>query len=246
MNPSNRLSRRTALKGIGGAVGAAVAGGGTFFAMTGGAAASIELSADISGTSYSGDQGDLDWVAVDISKTIDWDGFDVPLRYIGFKHEITLDDGGDTPWYALYDQMSGRLTDWSSDGDGSDGWGGPGEYVDPYTGDKEDGLEGVAHADVQWAIISDGSHPNQYDSVQTPVDWTDTLSVGTDGAIETHTVNWKTTLTFYTEDGDGNAVQISSDDGVAEVVGETNFDVDVTNEGGETTGSQESGSSTAG
>lgn len=242
----HRLDRRSVLKGLAGAGAVAGVGGAGFLAATGGAAAAIELDASITDTSYSGDQGDVDWVAVEIDKTLNWDGFDVPLRYIGFKHEITLDDGGSTPWHVLYDNMSGRLTDWSSEGDGSDGWGGPGEYIESHGGDKAEYLTGVAKADVAWAIISDGSHPAEYDSVQTPVDWTGTLSEAQDGATTTHTVRWKTTLTFYTEDSEDAPVQITPDDGVSEVVGETSFDVTVTNEGGETTGSGESGSSTVG
>lgn len=239
----HQLDRRTALKGLG-TLAAVGAGAGGLAALTGGAAAAIQLDASISDTSYSGDQGDVDYVAVDIDKTINWDGFDEPLRYIGFRHEITLDDGGSTPWHVLYDQRSDRLTDWSSQGSGGDGWGGPGEYIDSHGGDKADYLKGTAKADVSWAIISDGSHPSGYDSVQTPVDWTATLSEGGDGVTTTHTVRWKTTLTFYTEDSNGDPVQIDPNDGVAEVVGQTTFDVTVTNEAGETDGSGESGSST--
>jgi hypothetical protein len=246
MRDTPQLDRRNVLKGLGSAAALAGVGGAGFLAATGGAAAAVELNASISDTSYSGDQGDVDYVAVEIDKTINWDGFDVPLRYIGFRHEITLDDGGSTPWHVLYDQRSGRLTDWSSEGNGGDGWGGPGEYIESHGGDKGDYLKGTAKADVAWAIISDGSHSAEYDSVQTPVDWTATLSEGDDGATTTHTVRWKTTLTFYTEDSNGDPVQITGDDGVSEVTGETSFAVTVTNEGGELTGSEESGNSTAG
>lgn len=238
-------SRRDLLKAAGGIGAASTLGIGGLAAFTGGAAATAQLDVSINGTSYSGDQGDVDWLGVDIEKVMNWDGFDVPLRYIGFKHEITIEDGGETDWYVLYDKMSARLTDWSSKDDGSDGWGGPGEYIASHGGDKGDYLKGEMHANVQWAIISDGSHPADYDSVQDPVDWTANLSVSEDGVTKTRTIKWKTTLTFYTEDADGNAVQVQSDDGVPEVVGGTSFDVAVTNEESVSDGS-ETGSSTVG
>lgn len=215
--------------------------------MVGSASASASLNVDIQGSEYSGDQGLVNYVAVDVDKTMTWDGFDEPLRYIRFKHEITLDNAkveSDTSWHTLYDKRSGRLTEWSG-WEESDGWGGPGEYVTSHSGDKEDYLKGEAHADVSWAVISDGGHPSEYDSVQTPVDWTDLLSVGKDGATKYRMVRWRTTLKFYTEDDNGDPVQITDDDGVAEVTGEDYFQVKVTNEGGEIGGESTGGSKTA-
>jgi len=246
MSEQSSVDRRTVLKTITGAGATAALGGGALLTMTGGAAAKAVLSANISGTTYSGDEGDLDWVGADVEKVLYWDGFDVPLEYINFRHEITLSDGGTTNWHVLYDDMTDHLENWSSDGDGSDGWGGPGEYIASYTGDKQDGLEGEMHANVHWAIISDGTHPPEWDSVQKEVDWTATLSEGVDGESNTTTVKWKTTLEFYTEDADGNPVQISPDDGVAQVVGEDTFDVKVTNEIGDTSGSGETGTTSSG
>lgn len=250
----HRLNRRSILKGLAGAGAVAGVGGAGFLAATGGAAAAVELDVSIGDTTIANDEGDVDYVAVDVDKVLEWENFDVPLRYIGFRHEITLDDGGDTGWHVLYDNMSGRLTDWSSQGDGSDGWGGPGEYVGAHSNADHEGNDpeaseyttGTAYADVSWAIISDGSHPAGYDSVQTPVNWTGRLAEAEDGTTTTHTVRWRTTLTFYTEDGDGNAVQVTDADGVPSVQGEDSFDVTVTNEAGGTTGSSETGSSTAG
>lgn len=253
MTDTPTLDRRNVLKALGGAAGLGMVGGGAYLAVSP-AAAQATIDVSISGTEISNDMGTVDWVGVDVDKTIAWDGFDVPVEYIGFKHEITLDDGGDTPWHVLYDKTSDHLDNWSSEGSGSDGWGGPGEYVVYRDGDKGVlGLEGKAHADVSWAIISDGSHPSGYDSVQTPVDWTDTLSEPEDGVTTRHVVRFKTTLTFYTavENDNGELVpeQITADDGIPDVSGEDSFAVDVVNEVSETTDSggnttSESGTST--
>lgn len=250
MNPKTTdIDRRTVLKTAGGAAATLTVGGAGFAALSGSAAATAVLDVSIADTSYSGDQGLVDWLGVEVDKTLQWDGFDVPLRYIGFKHEITLDNATaerDTPYHVLYDDMSGRLSDWSTQGSGSDGWGGPGEYIASHNGDKADYLKGEAHADIKWAIISNGGHPSDWASVQTPVDWTDILSVDSDGATDGDTVKWRSTLTFYTEDGDGNPVQVAEDDGVPSVTGEDTFVVDVTNEESDTSGSTEDGTSTAG
>jgi len=238
------LDRRTVLKGLGGAATVGAVGGGSLV-LTGGAAAQAQFDATITDTTLSNDQGDLDWLGVSLDKTISWDGFDVPVAYIGFTHDITIQDSGSTPWHTLYDMVSDKLTNWSSKGSGSDGWGGPGEYVSTYTGDKSvDGLKGEAHADVKWAVISDGSHPSGYESVQTPVDWTSRLSAGEDGTTESNTLKWRTTLTFY-EDNSGSPSQIAESDGVPEVEATETFDVAVTNEDSSIT-STSSGGSTAG
>jgi hypothetical protein len=234
------LTRRTALKGLGGVTGAALAGGTGLAALTGGAAAQASFDLNITGTTISNDQGDVSYVGVDATKTIAWDGFDVPLRYVGFKHEITIEDSGSTDWHTLYEGVSGRLTDWSGDGD-SDGWGGDGEYVDSHGGDKADYLKGTAKADIQWEIINDtgeaGSYPDfGYDGggVQNPAQWAGRLSVDADGATEKRVVKWKTTLTFYTENDAGERVQVTDDDGVSELTATERFGVTVTNEDGTT------------
>lgn len=231
----SRLTRRTALKGLGGVTGAALAGGTGLAALSGGAAAQATFDLSIDGTTISNDQGDVSFVGVDAEKTVAWDGFDVPLRYIGFTHEITIEDGGQTDWHTLYDDVSGRLDDseWSD-------FGGDGEYVASHGGDKADYLEGVAKADIQWEIINDTGDPGSYPDfgydgggVQDPAQWASRLSVDADGTTEKRVVKWKTTLTFYTEE-DGERVQVTDDDGVAQLTATERFGVTVTNEEGTT------------
>ena len=244
MSDSERsIDRRTVLKGVG---GAAILGTVGTAAFAGSGAAQASMDVDVSGTEYSGDQGQVNWFGVNVGKKLTWDGFDVPVRYLGIKHEVTIENDTtdtDTPWHTLYDKRTDRLTEWSSKGSGSDGWGGPGEFIASHGGDKADYLRGDARMDAKWAIISDGSHPSDYDSVQTPVDWTDALSVEADGATKKRVLRWKTTITFYTEGTEGNPVEISDDDGVAQIQGTDRIGITVTNEGG-TTGGSSTGSST--
>jgi hypothetical protein len=226
------VSRRGVLKGAAGISGAALAGGAGLAALTGGAAAAASIDISINGSEYSGDQGLVDYVGVDMSKKIVWKNFDVPVRYIDFKHQITIEDGGDTDWHTLYEGRSGRLTDWSGKGD-SKGWGGDGEFIASHGGDKADYLNGDARADVHWAVIVDptASDYGGYDTgTPTPAEWAEKMSVDQDGNTEIRTIKWKTTLEFYTENDNGKAVQVSSDDGVPSVQGTERFNVTVTNQ----------------
>lgn len=239
MFDGERFDRRTVLKGLGGA--AAVGAVGTAaFATSGAASASLDV--DIGGSEYSGDEGLVDYFQVNATKVLEWDGFDEPVRYFGIKHEITLENDtidGDVGWHTVYDDMTGRLTDWSAKDD-YEGWGGDGEYIDSHGGDKDDYLKGRAVMDITWKIISD-TDPSVFD----PVDWTDKLSVAADGETKKRVLRWKTTITFYTENADGNPVEISDDDGVNQINGTDRIGITVTNEPGEIGGGTDGTSETA-
>jgi len=253
MSEHTTLDRRTVLKTIGGASATAALGGSALLAATTPAAASASLNVNIDNTTYSGDQGDLDWVGVDAEKTIKWDGFDVPVHYIGFKHELSTDANKDG-WHVLYGDGSGgpaisaHLDDWRHKDGGHGGtWASDDEYVSSHGGDKGEYLTGEAHAGVKWEIVNDGTwHDYGYANggPQTPPEWASDLSESDDGATNTSTITWKTTLSFYTDDG-GTPVQITGDDGVPEVVGMDDITVTVTNEGGQITSSSD-GNTTSG
>lgn len=248
MSDSSRLNRRSVLKGLGATGLAAGAGGLGILATTGGAAAQAALDITINDAKVSNDRGEVDYVGVNLDKTITWDGFDVPVKYIGFKHEVAT-DANSKGWHTLYgEKVSAELPDWSNYGDD--------ESVDTYTtdeSDKPDGTKGTATAGVQWEIINGSGNPGQYagfgydgNGPQDPAAWASDLSVAEDGTVQTHQVRWKTTLYFYEgTDADGNYVQVSEDDGVPSLSGEERFDVTVTNETAELTGSETSGNSVA-
>lgn len=235
MTEHTELSRRSILKGLTGAGATGLLGGAALFAASGPAAAS---SYSITGSSAELDDGQLSYVDVDVAGNLTWDGFDTPVKYLRFVAEITIDDGGSTPWHTLADSTSDALPDgWSGNGD-SDGWGGAGEYVISYGGDTE-GTQGEVHTDAQWRVIGDTGK-----SIETPAPWQDNLSVDTDGNQQTFTLNKRNTVYFL--DTDKN--QIGHDLGGPEngaVRSVTSFDVTVTNQAS-TTGGSTDGTSDAG
>jgi len=252
------IDRRTVLKTATGAGAAALAGGGAFLALTGSAAASATLNVTVGDTQIANDAGHLNYVGVDVDKTITWEGYDVPVKYIGFKHEVAADSNSEG-WHQLYPTpgaaddpdgfaVSPELPDWSNYGDD--------EAVTSYTTDANDypeGTTGEAVAGVAWEIINDTGEPGSYAGFgydgggpQDPAEWASELSEGEDGAVNETTVQFKSTLRFYEGIEDGDYIQISGDDGIGEVDGEDSFLVTVTNENGTTSGSTEDGTSDSG
>ena len=259
MSDSERsIDRRSVLKGLG---GAAVLGtvGTAAFAGSGAAQSSIDVS--ITGAEIKNDAGDVDWIGVEAEKTIKWDGFDVPVDYIAFKHEITIEDGGETEWHTLYDNNheiahgswktpDPNLLNWSGE-NGSDGWGGAGEYVSEYTSSDDDlnGTKGTAHANIKWAVIDEGQEADDAErwySVQEAAPWAERLSVDKDGKQTKHVLKWKTTLTYYTDAYDTDTpAKIKPDDGDPTATGTERFGITVTNEAATTGETNSNGSATA-
>jgi len=259
MSETSKLDRRTVLKTIGGASATAALGGSALLAATTPAAAKAVLNVDISGTTLSNDAGHLNYVGAGVSKVLTWEGFDVPVKYIGFKHEISTDANTDG-WHRLYPSpgnaddpdgfaVSPELPDWSGYGDD--------ETVTEYTTDVNDypeGTTGTIEAGVEWEVINDTGEPGSYPAFgydgngpQDPAQWASDLSEGADGASNTSTVTWKSTLRFYEDtDGSGGYIQVSDSDGIDQIIGEDTFDVKVTNEIGDTSGSGETGTTSSG
>jgi len=239
MSGSDRsFDRRSVLKTLGVGGVAAASGVGALTLATGPAKAKASLDVNISGTTYSGDQGVVDWVGVDAEKVLQWENYDVPVRAFKVVHEITLRNGtidGSTEWHELYTGETGLLKDWSGDGY-NNGWGGDGEYVVSTSGDKGDNLNGEVVMDVSWATISNGTHPSDYDSVQNPVDWADKLTVDADGATKKRTVAWRTTITYLTDAYSDSLEPVKDADGEQSVSGMEEFNVTVTNEPAQITG----------
>lgn len=246
------LTRRNALKGIGGLAGAGAIG----LAMTGSAAAQASIDVNIKGSKISNDAGHVNYIGVDVSKTIKWSNFDKPVKYIGFKHEIAL-SSNDEGWHRLYPApgaaddkqgdgfaVSPELPDWSNFGDD--------EQVKQYTTDANhypDGTTGKALAGIEWEVINDTGEPGSYAEFgydgggpQDPANWADDVSVSEDGVEKDREVRFKSTLRFYDE----NKNVIADEDGIGEIEGQDTFVVTVTNEDGTMSGTGESGDSTTG
>jgi hypothetical protein len=162
------LRRRTALKGAA-TSGALALGGGALFAFgTGPAlAANFNISGPVEVTS---DDGSLNYVRVQANHTLEWDGQETDVEYLRYIDRITVRPNSDDVTRTINDTTSDHLSNWSSQGDGSDGWGGPDEFA------SGPGKAGSAHTGIDWNVI--GGQPR---SIESPAQLTHLLESDTDG-----------------------------------------------------------------
>jgi|GEM_PF-1407915 len=244
------MERRSVLKTIGGiGITGAIGLGATAF--SGGAAASSS-SLNIKGTALSNDDGDVTQVSVSVDHTASWDGFDEAVDAVAYRDVIKQinGDGSVGATHVLYDITDAPvlLDNWSSDGSGSDGWGGPGEHT------SGPGTNGDVNATIDWTVLAeDPSSAAQ--SVETPGDIDDFgLDNGDDGTDKTVKLRYVKQVSFYAEDSGGSYTSddgsttlalMGGDDGTRRrTTSEGDFTVTVTNEGA-TTSSGGTGSSSA-
>lgn len=270
-----QLNQRGALKTIAGAGSLATVGGLGLLLGTGPVTAA---SVSIDSSSVSVDDGEVSFVdlTVDSFKAM-WDGFDVPVAAVAYKDTIRRANGSAS--HVLFDQNGVDqdpilLEEISSKGDGSDGWGGPGEYASTFEANEsadtsvlnqpgEDGpataTAGWVRADVDWRLLSDADNPEEDGkSIESPGDVDDFgLDVDSDGDTVTYTLELikevylysleDTGRTSLTTQNQGETVYLmGADDGTAEKIQAiAAFDVAVTNEPASTS-TTGSGSSSAG
>lgn len=221
------VTRRTALKGLASAVGIAGAGGAALYYGTGPATAAQVAIAD---TAVSVDDGHLSFVDLDLADYYAiWDGFDVPVAAVGYKDILVYD--GDGSEHTLYDQTGVdaqpiMLDAISSEGDGGDGWGGPGEYASTFgtkttpdtntinqpgvNGNPAEATAGWVHADVLWRIISDDDadtgHSIEDPAVHGGSGPFPSLDVDADGESETHMFTLRKQVHLYRSTDPGTGV----------------------------------------
>ncbi len=247
------MHRRSLLKSIGG-IGVASAlglGGVAAFGGTAGAQTASNLSID--DTSITNDDGDLTSVAVSLGHKVDFDGFDYPVEAAAYEDYIVQlnSDGSEYARHKLYDNTNNpvMLENWSSQGNGDDGWGGPGEY------NTGSGTAGQIYADVNWTVVSENPSEDAQ-SVESPGDAADfALDNPNDGSTKTRYFKYEKNVHLYgTRDNGSTAVsakdgtpvyELGEDDGTVGVVESSGqFQVDVSNEEASTSGTG-SGSSSA-
>lgn len=219
---TEHLNRRTALKGIAGAAGLAVAGGAGLWALTG---PSVAASVNINGTTVEVDDGHLSFVDLDLEHYFAvWDGFDVPVAAVAFEDilEVASVEGAHT----LFDQREAAapvlLSEISTQGEGGDGWGGPGEYASTFdTGTAPDttvvnqpdvdgpaeATAGWVHADVFWRLITDDAGDSGH-SIEDPAVHGDGGDIGSldseiDGETETHLMALRKRVHLYQSEPNG-------------------------------------------
>lgn len=245
------MERRNLLKAVGGIAATASAGGVGVLAMSGGAAAQSSFSIDDSSVTL--DDGDVSKIGVELDHTVTWDGFDVPVEAASYTDTIELRDGNGSTLHSatIFDNSNNPvlLENWSTDGSGGDGWGGPGEHT------SGPGTQGGVNANIDWTVLSDD--PNADGGTESPGDINAFgIENTTDGSEQDFILRYTKTVTlFTTEQNGGTAVsaadgttvyQLGVDDGtVGEVVGQDTFTVTVGNEEATTSSGTTSGSSSA-
>lgn len=186
MNPSNRLSRRTALKGIGGAVGAASVGGLALLASGPAAAATSNYGS----TTITSDDGTVEYVAIHGDSTVEWSGFEWEAQSVDVDVDARVVDG-DTGWVDLYETIADLTADsWGGTNEDHSGTGTSG------TISQGIGLDGDGNHDetTDWHIV--GSDPDDYGIPNNSID-PSALEVDTDGESSTYTVEVRATYTWH-------------------------------------------------
>lgn len=225
------LTRRTALKGLGGAAATVGVGGAALLATSGPAAAGgfdVQETVEISS-----DDGSVEYVAIHGDSVIKWDGFDTEATHFGIDITVDIQEVEDDALPKTVHTTGPReiTQDWGGAGESSTGPGTSGTLRSD-VGLKDDNGDGDRHTHdpaTDWHII--GSDPDGYGLPQNSVD-ASLLNVGAgDDAnadtTESFTVVMDSTYTWYSSAD-------SSDDIYSETF-TTNIDVDVTNEGREAT-----------
>lgn len=250
------VDRRTIIKGAGGIAGLGLAGIGAT-AFTGSAvAANLTIQDPDTVTT---DDGQIQFVNVALDHTAEWDGFDRPVDAVAYRDTITLRPNSDSVSHVVYDNTNAPvlLDNYSSDGSGSDGWGGPGEHVSDTGGEESQHYRehGKVHANIDWNIVVDPRYASAK-SVEDPyeIDGSSVLEPETDGNSKTSTIEYQKDVFFYEADSNGGytsddgstTLALMTGDGVEKRVRSVGqFALTVQNQANEQTGSG-SGSSSAG
>lgn len=219
--PNHNLSRRNVLKAIGGSATIMGAGAGLLVATSPAVAVNFSINNSQPVTT---DDGTIAAVGLEANLTAEWDGLDIPLAGVAYRDSFDVNGLSHT----VYDNTNNPvwLEDFSSDGDGSDGWGGPGEHT---TGP---GLNGSVRADIDWRILTAPGIPPK--SVESPGPLGDAqIEEPDDGEHNTSKIDYTKEVVFY-YDVDGSLVrqdQLPNDDGTVDsVTAADQFTVNVGNQ----------------
>lgn len=190
MSSETPLSRRTALKTLGGAAAAAATGVTGLAALGGGATATGDLDLSEPVVVESND-GTVEYVAIYGDSVVNWQGLDEPAA--AFTIEVEARIGSDE-----YTQL--HLTDPVDVT--NDSWGNYDENIVTRDGGREGeihsgiGLDEDGNHDptIDWHIV--GTDPDDYGLPSRSLS-ADRLTVDEDGATETYTVSTRNTYRWY-------------------------------------------------
>lgn len=192
------LTRRSALKAAGLGAGTLAAGGGVLLLGSSGAIASSMTIQDAE--TETTDDGQLNYVRLQLDHDLTWDGFEEDVEYIRYVDSVTVRPNDENVTRQVNDTTSDHLDNWSSEGSGDDGWGGPDEYA------SGAGKAGSAHTGIDWNIIGDpdASDPENGGarSIEEPADLLQYLEADDDGQTKESLVQFHKKVLLL--DGDQN------------------------------------------
>lgn len=189
------MQRRDYVKTVGGIAGATALGGAALAASTGGATASAGGTIDDPQTAQS-DDGRIEYVAVQTTGRLTWDGFDEAAKEARIMTYVTLMRDGSEVWGENLINDTGKfdLT--------QDDWGGSGEETS-LGGDNEPGQSGHIASDVDWGIAQRDRENSYNDGYGLPSDPapTEPFTADTDGDDRATKVVLRSVYILYGADG---------------------------------------------
>lgn len=216
-----QLSRRNVVRGATILGGLAVAGG-MFLTQSDGAVAATFTIGDAA--PETNDTGDLDYVRLEVTHRVEWDGFETEVERLRYVDRITVRPDDENETAVVNDVRTAALADWSGDGD-DDGWGDAGEYT------SGPGNAGYAASDLDYNIVGDPDAQDPADGGpredEEPAPLLDLLESDGDGETTRSTVVYEREARLLDGGGDEVGRSTVSDD----------FQVIVTNEASETSAS---------
>lgn len=198
MTRNNPISRRTALKGLGGTLATVGVGGAALLATTGPAAAATQNYDDVTITSH---DGSVDYVAIYGDSTVKWEGLEQEATHFGISIDAEVTEGDFSVISRTNIHNTGireLLQDWGGDNEESSGHGNSGEINSAIGYD-----DGTHVPENDWHII--GTDPDDYGLPSDPLDAAE-LEVGPDGETRSFTVTMYSTYTWYSGDSESDEV----------------------------------------
>lgn len=216
-----QVSRRNVVRGATILGGLAVAGG-VFLTQSEGAVAATFTIGDAA--PETNDTGQLNYVRLEVTHRLEWDGFDTEVERLRYIDRITVRPNDENETAVVNDVTTDPLADWSGDGD-SNGWGDAGEYT------SGPGNAGYAASDLDYNIVGDPDADDPEDGGpredEAPAPLLDLMESEEDGETTRSTVRFEREARLLDGGGDEVGRSTVSDD----------FQVIVTNEASETSAS---------
>ena len=94
---------------------------------------------------FTSDNGTVDWVSIQTTGRLNWEGFDEPVREFKIRTQLEMKRNGNTLW-------TGQINETNRIDATQDDWGGDGEEIS-LEGDYGEGRAGYIASDTDWGVI---------------------------------------------------------------------------------------------